>query len=136
MAAYTNTEELQQVMFELWTAVKNDPDMLSKLLTSRLIVQFHYREPNGLVTVDCTGSDIDIYVGDSKIKPVIEMFMSADVAHEFWMGKVSVPVAILTGKMVAKGPVNKALALLPVIKPAFAIYPSIYNNRKKTPVAK
>jgi hypothetical protein len=60
------------------------------------------------------------------------MSMTADVAHEFWLGKISVPMAILTGKMVAKGPVNKALALLPSIKPAFKIYPDIYRSTGKT----
>ena len=49
----------------------------------------------------------------------------------FGLGKLSVPMAILTGKMIAKGPVNQALALLPAIKPAFAIYPQVYDNKQR-----
>jgi hypothetical protein len=133
---FANTDELHKVMTELWTAIKNDPDMSHKIKESNMIVQFHYRDPNGLITIDASdGKSFNIYTGDSDLKPVVEMFMKADVAHEFWLGKISVPLAILTGKMVAKGPVNKALALLPVIKPAFELYPDIYKNRINTKVS-
>jgi putative sterol carrier protein len=130
MSAFISTEELHRVMVELWQAIKADPDMSTKLLNSRLIAQFHYREPDGLITIDCSdGETVKIASGDSNIKPVVEMFMSSNVAHDFWTGKTSIPVSILTGKIVAKGPVSKALALVPAIKPAFAIYPDIYRNR-------
>jgi hypothetical protein len=136
MAAFTSADDLHNVMVELWTAIKADPGMSRKLLDSKLLVQFHYRDPNGLITIDCSdGDNFKILSDDTGVKPVIEMFMSADVAHEFWNGKISVPLAILTGKMVAKGPVNKALALLPVLKPAFDIYPDIYRNRNSRTAA-
>jgi hypothetical protein len=130
MSTFTSTEELHRVMVELWMAIKGDPEMSNNILRSKLIVQFHYREPDGLITIDCSdGETFKVRSGDCNIKPVVQMFMSANVAHEFWTGKTSIPVALLTGKIVAKGPVNKALGLLPAIKPAFAIYPEIFRNR-------
>jgi hypothetical protein len=129
MPVYRSTEELHKAMKDLWTRIAADSGMSTQLLQSRLIVQFHYREPDGRVTIDCSdGETLKVYTGEAKMKAVVEMFMKSDIAHEFWLGKVSVPVAILTGKIVSKGPVNKALALLPVIKPAFAIYPSVIEN--------
>jgi len=132
MPAYKNTEELNAVMELLWGTIKNDPDMSSKLIASKLVVRFVYREPDARLTVDCSdGKNMLVSVGDGPNKPIIEMFMKADVAHEFWLGKVNVPVAILSGKIVSKGPTPKALALLPVIKPAYSIYPDIYETAKK-----
>jgi 2-oxoisovalerate dehydrogenase E1 component len=69
-----------------------------------------------------------ITVGDCNKKPVVEMFMKSSVAHEFWLGKVNVPLALIQGKIVSKGPVNKALALLPAIKPAYGLYPSVIEK--------
>jgi hypothetical protein len=130
MSAFASTDELQKTMVELWNQIKNDPSMCEKLLSSKLIVQFQYRDPDGKITIDCSdGKQFVIYGGETKVKPQVEMSMKADVAHEFWLGKVNVPVAILTGKMVARGPVNKALALLPVIRPAYEMYPDIYKHR-------
>jgi hypothetical protein len=129
MAVYSNTEELHRVMVDLWTAIKNDPAMSKPLLDSRLTVQFHYREPEGRLTVDCSdGQDMKISAGECTKKPNVEMFMKSDVAHEFWLGKVNVPLALIQGKIVSKGPVNKALALLPAIKPAYSLYPRVIKE--------
>jgi hypothetical protein len=129
MAVFTDTDELHRVMVDLWTSIKNDEQMAAPLLSSRLIVTFHYREPDGRLTVDCSdGQNMIIEAGDSNKKPVVEMFMKSSVAHEFWLGKVNVPLALIQGKIVAKGPVNKALALLPAIKPAYGLYPSIIEQ--------
>jgi len=132
MAFYTDTAQLNTVMETLWGQIANDEDMSKKLLAGKLIVRFNYREPDGKLTVDCSdGTTMRFTTGDTEAKPIIEMFMKADVAHEFWLGKVNVPVAILSGKIVSKGPTPKALALLPVVKPAYALYPSIYDAVKK-----
>jgi SCP-2 sterol transfer family len=132
MAFFTNTDELNHVMDMLWHKIKADDSMSKRLLESKLIVQFKYRDPDGLLTVDCSnGSDMKIIIGTTGLKPVVEMSMKADIAHEFWLGKVNVPLAIMSGKIVSKGPTPKALALLPVIKPAYEMYPQVLEEAGK-----
>jgi len=129
MAVFASSDELHRIMTDLWTAIKMDPEMSGPLLDSRLTVQFHYREPEGRLTVDCSdGVEMKIHAGECDKKPVVEMFMKSDIAHEFWLGKINVPLALIQGKIVSKGPVNKALTLLPVLKPAYAIYPKIIKD--------
>lgn len=129
MSVFGSSEELKNVMLTLWSKIQADPDISDNLLRSKLIVQFRYRDPEGLLTVDASdGVDLKITWGKVDKKAVIEMSMKSDIAHEFWMGRISVPVAILTGKMVSKGPTPKALALLPVIRPAFEFYPDIIRE--------
>jgi hypothetical protein len=132
MAYFANTEELNKIMELLWNRIKADPDMSKKLIDAKLIVQFKYRDPDGLLTIDTSdGQSMKIIIGKTDIKPIIEMSMKADIAHEFWMGKTNVPLAIMSGKIVSKGPTPKALALLPVIKPAYAIYPQVLQEAGK-----
>ncbi len=129
MAVFADSDELNQVMENLWHRITADPSMSSQLLKTRMIVRFHYREPAGRLTVDCSdGEEMKISTGENDRKPVVEMFMKSNMAHEFWLGNVNVPVAILAGKIVSKGPVNKVLALLPVVKPAYAFYANIYEG--------
>lgn len=134
MAFFANTAELDKVMDALWHKIKADPTLSRKLIDTKLIVQFKYRDPEGVLTIDCSdGQEMKIIVGPTSVKPVIEMSMKADIAHEFWMGKVNVPLAIMSGKIVSRGPTPKALALLPVIQPAFALYPGVLQEvGKKT----
>lgn len=132
MSVFTSTDELHAVMTDLWNLIKDSPDMAEKLIASKLVVQFRYREPEGLLTIDCSdGKEMKIYAGHTQIKPIIEMSMKADIAHEFWLGKVNVPMALMMGKIVSRGPTPKALALLPVIKPAYSIYPKVLEIRGK-----
>ncbi len=132
MSVFISTDELQQVMEHLWTEIKGTQEMADKLIASKLVVQFRYREPEGLVTIDCSdGQEMKILVGQTDIKPLIEMSMKADIAHEFWLGKINVPMALMMGKIVSRGPTPKALALLPVIKPAYIIYPKVLEIRGK-----
>lgn len=134
MAYFANTDELNKVMDLLWHKIKAHPEMSKHLIDTKLIVQFKYRDPEGLLTIDASdGKEMKIIVGPTNIKPIIEMSMKADIAHEFWLGKINVPLAIMSGKIVSKGPTPKALALLPVIKPAYAIYPeALQEAGKKT----
>lgn len=133
MSIFTSTDELQQVMEDLWKEIKCTPEMAEKLIESRLIVQFRYREPEGLITIDCSdGKELKIFVGKTELKPLIEMSMKADIAHDFWLGKVNVPMALMMGKIVSKGPTPRALALLPVIKPAYTLYPKVLEIRGKS----
>lgn len=137
MAVFASSDELIRVMRNLWGRIKADKTMHDQLVKSRLSIQFRYREPEATVTVDCSdGENFQVIEGDFPGKPVIEMSMKSDVAHDFWMGRVSIPVAILTGKIVSKGPTPKALALLPVIRPAFDFYPEVLAEAGKSSLAK
>lgn len=132
MAIFSSTDELQDVMCSLWNEIKSSQEISDKLIASGLIVQFRYREPDGIITIDCgNGKEMNIVVGQTQLKPVVEMSMRADVAHEFWLGKVNVPMALMMGKITAKGPTPKALALLPVIKPAYLLYPRVLKLKGK-----
>lgn len=133
MAVFQNTTDLYSAMEELWTWIKNDPEVSEKLLSSRLIVRFVYKNPEGSMTVDGSdGRELKISFGENDKEPLIEMLMNSDLAHQFWLGKVNPAVALMTGKIVSKGPVNRALALLPAVKPAYQIYPDIAARLGKT----
>jgi len=132
MSFYASSEELDKVMETLWGKIRDDEGMSQKLLASKLVIRFNYREPKGHLIVDCSdGQNFKFTTGENHTKPIVEMSMKADVAHEFWLGKVNVPVAIMSGKIVSKGPTPRALALLPIVKPAYAIYPSVYESVKE-----
>ena len=73
--------------------------------------------------VDCSGDKADIQMRYTGKAPDIELWMKADVGHSFWKGKVNLPVALATRKIKAKGSVPKLLKLLPIIMPAFKMYP-------------
>jgi hypothetical protein len=130
MPAFDNTEDLNRVMLALWDRIKADEMIAKQLLQSKLTISFIYKEPDSKITLDCSdGEQLKVFIGEPNFKPAVEMTMKSDLAHDFWLGKVNIPLAIIAGKIISKGPANKALALLPVIKPAFNFYPEIYKSK-------
>jgi len=87
-----------------------------------MCIQFKYHEPEALITLVSTGEDMEEYEGDVSHRPDVQFEMKADVAHRFWLGKVNLPVALARQQIVARGPVQKALKLLPIIQPLYGKY--------------
>ena len=94
-----------------------------------MVIRFNYSEPALTITIDLTGENPIITYDDTIKKPEVEMSMKADVAHRFWFGKVNLVIALARREMVAKGPIPKILKLLPVIKPAYELYPKYLSEK-------
>ena len=67
------------------------------------------------------GQDGQVDCGETTMEPEVVMSMEADTAHQFWLGKVNVTVALARGQMKAKGPVAK-ISSCPLVKPVFPRY--------------
>jgi 2-oxoisovalerate dehydrogenase E1 component len=128
MPVFQSTEELYQVMGTLFERLKAEPTIANPLLEGELVVRFRWQKPEGEATVDLRRGPIAYTFGPSDLPADVEMIQSADVAHQFWLGRLNVAQAIATRQVIAKGSVPKALKLLPAIRPAFALYPEVLRQ--------
>ncbi|MGD2207342.1 MAG: thiamine pyrophosphate-dependent enzyme, partial [Anaerolineae bacterium] len=128
MPVFRNTDHLYQVLGALFERVAAEPAIVDRLLEGNLVVRFRFSEPDGAVTIDLRQAPLTYTFGDSPLKPDVEMIQSGDTAHQFWLGRLNVARAIATRKVVSRGSVPKALALLPAVKPAFDIYPQVLRE--------
>ncbi len=128
MATFHDSDQLYRVFDRLFARLSDHRPSAEALLAGDFILRFHYTEPDGQITVDLTGPQLRWELGDSALTPALELFQSADVAHAFWLGELNVPLAIASRKVVSRGALDKALALLPAIKPAFPIYRQVLTE--------
>jgi putative sterol carrier protein len=72
-----------------------------------------------------------IKVGDgAKAEQVeVDMFMSADDGHKFWLGELNIPMAMARKKIKIDGSVGVLLKLLPAMQPAFGMYRAYLDER-------
>ena len=131
MSTFNDTNELYAVMDDLWKRIKADEKMSQNLLASKLVVRFKYLDPSGQLTIDGSdGEELKVVFGEYDKKPDVEMTMKSEVANQFWLGGLNVPMALIDGRIKSRGAVHRALALLPVVKPAFQIYPNVVQAFK------
>ncbi|MDJ0816488.1 MAG: SCP2 sterol-binding domain-containing protein [Desulfobacterales bacterium] len=123
MGLFKDSETFEKMLAGFFKLIADTPVIADKLLASNLIVRFRYSDPEVVIVVDCSGDRVDVRPGDRETKEIVDMSMSADIAHKFWFGKVNLMAALTRKQMIAKGPIPKILKLLPAIKPSYAMYP-------------
>lgn len=128
MPFFQSAADLQQTLGGFFAHLEKHPQIGPKLLASKLILKFVYREPDTAITIDLTGEQMVLTFDDGQKKPVVEMGMKGDTAHDFWLGKVNLVVALARRAITARGPIPKILKLLPIIKPAYALYPEYLKS--------
>jgi len=132
MSAFKTKDELVDVLSALWDEIFNTPAITEKISAEKLIVKFRFTDFGTDLYIDNKG-DVPRYYWDppDDVTFDVEMIQTSDTSHQFWLQKLKVPMAIATRKVVAKGSVQKALKLIPALKPAFALYPEILKRMGK-----
>jgi len=123
MTTFSSSEELQKVLGGFFEELIQVEDIRNSLLKCGMVIRFNYEQPSLSITIDSRNNDIDFLYDDKEMKPDVEMKMKADIAHKFWMGQVNLMMAIARRQIIAKGQIPKVLKLLPVVKPAYKLYP-------------
>ena len=133
MSAFKTKDELVHVLSALWDDIFNTPAITEKISAEKLIVKFRFTDFGTDLYIDNKG-DAPRYYWDppNDVAFDVEMIQTSDTSHQFWLQKLNVPMAIATRKVIAKGSVQKALKLIPALKPAFALYPEVLKRMGKT----
>ena len=107
MGLFKDSETFEKMLGGFFKLVADTPAIADKLLASNLIIRFRYSDPDVVILVDCSGDKMDVRPGDMETKEIVDMSMSADIAHKFWFGKVNLMAALTRKQMIAKGPIPK-----------------------------
>jgi hypothetical protein len=124
MAVFANTEKMYEVLGSLFEALLKDPTAGPKFVESEIIIKFDINDPAGQIWLSNEDGGT-VTCGSASLKPTIEMTLSGDTCHKFWLQQIAMPVALAKGLIKAKGPMPKVIKLLPLLKPAYAAYPDI-----------
>ncbi len=120
---FKDSDMLYRVFMAFYEQLKNNPEIGPALKKTNLCIQFVYQNPAAVITIDAAKEDLLIHKGDFKGTPEVTMTMNADFAHKFWHGKANLVAALTRRQVVAKGNVPKTIKLLPILKPAYSLYP-------------
>jgi putative sterol carrier protein len=135
MAVFQDSKQFYDTVGELMERAKSDPQVGPKIAKSGVIIQFKYTDPDAVTTVNAKakptqpGAFVDVINGPTNLKPDIEMTMAADVAHQFWQGKVNLVEALAKKKIILKGNQLKVLGLLPAVEPLYKKYPELLREK-------
>jgi hypothetical protein len=122
MTVFNDTQHMYNVLGKLFQTLMADPEMGERFRQSHIVIKFTISEPTGQIWLNSDGA---VICGNAGLVPTIEMTLSGDACHQFWLKELTLPLALAKGKIKAKGPMPKVLKLLPMLKPAYEAYPEI-----------
>lgn len=124
MAVFSSPEEAEKIFASFFEHITLDPRLRPKFVEAATSFRALYTDPECSVSLVTTVDPPRIAHGqaarDEDVE--VEMRMSADDGHKFWMGELNIPIALARRKVKVEGPVTKLLKLLPAMQPAFGMY--------------
>jgi putative sterol carrier protein len=124
MSMYESKEQAVAVFGRLFSILLEDETFSEKLRARNLSLRLVQTKPDFELFVDETGVFVDV----TDRRAAISVKMSCDTAHNLWMGKLLMPAALATGRVRVKGNVARVLEFVPLLHPAFDVYPSIASE--------
>lgn len=124
MAIFKDTDMMYEVLGGLWKQIIEHPENGQKFKDSGLTIKYSLSDPAGTLWVTPDG----VLTGSQNLKPDVEMTLSGDTAHKFWLKELSLPVALAKKLIVSKGSMTKVMKLLPLLKPLHEIYPTVCDK--------
>jgi ubiquinone biosynthesis protein UbiJ len=98
-----------------------------KLNATGVTLKLNLTDPDSVIAVDF-GQGIVQFGSDITMDVQVDLDMTADIAHRFWLGKVNVPLAIAKRDIKVHGSVQKVLKLAPLMQPLHEKYHQILKD--------
>ncbi len=133
MAYFRNQDEMYAVQRAFFDRIARDPMIGPTLQKSNLVLRFELHDPDGLITIDCRAPEAEgrffsTVFGKSDLQPDLTLLSSADISHEFWLGRVNIVTALVSGKARAQGDISQAMKIMPVLRPMVDVYVQVLRE--------
>lgn len=133
MPLFKDAADVYATIGALFQELAADDELGPQFRKADTIIRYAFTEPEAEITVRLEeGAPGDVDLGESEMEPEVTLRMTADTAHEFWLGDLNVPMAMARGKVKTEGPLGKVMNLLPLLKPANARYREILEGQGRT----
>ena len=122
MSTFKSADEVYDYIGKMFETAVTDPTFIEATKESELVIRLTQTDPAAVILIDFPGQKVTC--GDAALgaPATVDLRMSSDDSHKFWLGKLNFTLALAQRKVKMEGSRTKALKLLPLTKPLFATY--------------
>lgn len=128
MSTFKDAEEVYDCLGKMFEIAVHDPQFVEATKGGDLVVRLTMTDPASTILIDFPGQKVTCGTAADGAPFTVELSMSADNSHKFWLGKLNLTLAMATKKAKMTGSRSKALKLLPLTKPLFATYEQLLQE--------
>ncbi|HEY5526069.1 MAG TPA: hypothetical protein VIK02_00640 [Candidatus Anoxymicrobiaceae bacterium] len=128
---YKDADQLYEIYGYFMEKILTDPKIGPKMGKAGIVIKFIYTDPDTEITIDLKNPPTkegyygNYYLGPCDVKEDVWSKQAADFSHSFWHGHENPIAAVSRGKVKQGGKVTAMLKLLPVVRPAFGMFPVV-----------
>lgn len=135
MGKFRDSQQFYDTVGELMRRAASDADIGASVARTESIIQFRYYNPDAQITLDAKdrpaqpNTYFDVIFGPVNLRPDVVMTMQADLANEFWHGRINLFSALARRQILATGPVDRVLRLVPAAEPLYQQYRALLKEK-------
>ena len=128
MSSFSSASEFREVMDQVFEMMSTDEEIGPRLRDAETPQRFEIPDLDLVVNITYAPEVRDgqylrwEWTDDVDWEPEVGMKMDSDVANRYFQDKENIALAIARRRIKTSGNVKKALVLVPVTKPVFAMY--------------
>lgn len=124
MSVFVDRAASDAIFVPFLTEITTAPELKEKFVAASTSFKIIFTDPDAVYLVDCTADPVSVLSGSTArdTDAAIELTMSADDGHKFWLGDLNLMGALARRKVKPKGEVTKLMGLLPTLQKAYPIY--------------
>lgn len=120
MPVFKDSAEVYRYLGGVFHEAAADPAMVQRFKSTGVVLKITITDPDATLVVDMPNEKV--YEGTAPVDPTIELRMTADDGHRFWLGQLNLAVALARGKVAAVGSTGTLLKLVPMARELFPRY--------------
>ena len=130
MAVYTDTEQLYRYVQALRARIaEKDPGAADAILASNMVIRMCCTEPDAEITINGRRRPLETTFGPRRLRPTLEIDLSADTLHAIMLGDLKIRKAVADGLLTARGTVWKAGALADLFRQGQELYREVLHEQ-------
>jgi SCP-2 sterol transfer family len=130
---FSSAEDFRETLGAFLVTTMATPSVGKAFASTNALVQIVFTDPDVVIWIDCRQPVPAVVTGPGEVSeagvPDFVLHMSADNGHRFWLGRLSLPVALTSRKVKVQGPTNVLMKLLPAFKPLYRSYEEFLTER-------
>ncbi|MCI0726472.1 MAG: SCP2 sterol-binding domain-containing protein [Chloroflexi bacterium] len=130
MPFFTDSDQFYTCAKALFDRLQAEyPGAADAILDARLLISFACTNPDVVLLINGRRCPVEVVYGPNRIRPELEVNLSADTLHQILLGEISLPKALSSKLMKVKGPVWKTLALASLFERTQLLYPQVLRQQ-------